>query len=161
MWPFRAPAYRVLIVCTANVCRSPAAEALLRHQLRLRGLHRKIAVASAGTDVRAPGSSPDPRMVAIAREVGVSLRGIRARPLDARMVAASDVIWVMERSHAIAIEAEYSGSSVRILSYDPSGADIPDPFFGDKAGVRRVFDRLGQIAVRRGETLAQGLESKS
>ena len=43
------PQLRVLFVCTANVCRSPLAEALLRHRLRSMGLGRRIAVASAGT----------------------------------------------------------------------------------------------------------------
>ncbi len=40
---------RVLFVCLGNICRSPTAEGVLRHQLQAAGLADKVQVASAGT----------------------------------------------------------------------------------------------------------------
>ena len=69
IWPFRRPELQILVVCKANVCRSPAAEALLRYHLRQCGLQRRVVVRSAGTTVGVSGVPPDPRMVAIAAEI--------------------------------------------------------------------------------------------
>lgn len=43
------PPVRVLMVCLGNICRSPMAEYVLRHQVAAAGLDAHIAVASAGT----------------------------------------------------------------------------------------------------------------
>jgi protein-tyrosine-phosphatase len=40
---------RVLFVCLGNICRSPTAEGVLRHQLQAAGLAEQVQVASAGT----------------------------------------------------------------------------------------------------------------
>jgi protein-tyrosine phosphatase len=40
---------RVLMVCMGNICRSPMAEAVFRHEVNRAGLSDQIAVASAGT----------------------------------------------------------------------------------------------------------------
>src|SRR5829696_1258576 len=47
--PKPGPPARVLCVCTANVCRSPAAELLLRAGLVARGVDGAVVVTSAGT----------------------------------------------------------------------------------------------------------------
>lgn len=47
-WPFYKK--RVLFVCLANICRSPLAEALLRHSLKEAGLSRSVQVDSAAIE---------------------------------------------------------------------------------------------------------------
>lgn len=153
IWPFRQPQLRVLVVCTANICRSPVAEALLRHRLAERGVTRRIALASAGTAVATPGARPDPRMVSLATELGVSLRGIRACAVAPNVVADRDLIWVMEAAHAADLHERYPDVAARVALFDPDGSAIPDPFFGDLAGVRSVFARLDSIAARRADEL--------
>jgi protein-tyrosine phosphatase len=147
MWPFSHPKLRVLVVCTANVCRSPAAEALLRQHLRALGAHRRIAVASAGTDVGAPGRTPDPRVIAIAAEKGVSLRGIRATPLSEETLNGVNLVYVMEGAHLDAIRERFPGCDSKIMRFDPSGVDIPDPYYGSKDDVRRVVEQIDAIAA--------------
>ena len=44
-----APAVRILFVCLGNICRSPSAEAVMRHRAGLAGLAEAIEVDSAGT----------------------------------------------------------------------------------------------------------------
>ena len=40
---------KVLMVCTGNICRSPTAEAVLRHKLTEQGLGHRVEVDSAAT----------------------------------------------------------------------------------------------------------------
>ncbi|MEE4109735.1 MAG: low molecular weight phosphotyrosine protein phosphatase [Halieaceae bacterium] len=157
IWPFRQPELRVLVVCTANICRSPVAEALLRQRLADRGLTREVAVASAGTAVASPGARPDPRMVTLASELGVSLRGIRARAATPAVVAASDIIWVMEPRHADDLRERCPDAATRVALFDPDGTAIPDPFFSDLAGLQSVFARLEALAEGRADELVARL----
>ncbi len=151
------PDLQVLFVCTANICRSPLAEALLRHRLQAMGLAGRVQVSSAGTRVVQGGHRPDARMQALAAEAGVAMGRIRSRVLTPAMIQRSDYSLVMDRTHlkeaGRLCEGLDAGSfePVRLLgSYLPGhgdGAnipDIPDPYFGDMQGFRLVY---GQIDV--------------
>ncbi len=52
--------YSVLMVCTANICRSPMAEGMFRQLVRKEGLAKKVKVDSAGTRAM-KGHPPDAR----------------------------------------------------------------------------------------------------
>lgn len=156
IWPFRKPDVTVLMVCTANVCRSTAAEALLRHHLQQRGMGRSIAVRSAGTDVGAPGRRPDPRVVSILEEMGVKASGIRARQITEKILSQVDHILVMERNHLDAINERFPDAQERIRLLDAQGGDIPDPYFGNKAGVRVAVEHIDRLTREFAETLPEG-----
>ncbi len=53
---------RVLFVCLGNICRSPAAEIILRAHAKAAGL--KLEIDSAGTANYHVGRKPDSRMLA-------------------------------------------------------------------------------------------------
>ena len=113
------PQLRVLFVCTANVCRSPLAEALLRHRLRSMGLARRIAVASAGTRPGQLGRPPDPRVARLAREYGFPLGRIRAQQVTPALLERSTHVLVMEQVHSDELAGLAAGSDalsrVRLL----------------------------------------------
>ncbi|HZD18345.1 MAG TPA: hypothetical protein VE669_09420 [Actinomycetota bacterium] len=88
----------ILVVCTGNVCRSPIAEALVRARLAERLGASAPRVASAGV-AGWDGSGADPGSVATGAELGVDLRGHRARGLDPGEVADAAVVIAMSRSH--------------------------------------------------------------
>ena len=52
---------RILMVCTANICRSPTAEAVMRHRLGRAGLLDRIELDSAGTRAGSTPMPADPR----------------------------------------------------------------------------------------------------
>jgi len=148
MW-WRKPDATVLILCTANVCRSPAAEALLRAQLRARGLGRRVRVLSAGTTAL-PGAAPDPRMQTLAGELGVRLRGQRSRPLTPALLAEASAVYAMETSHLDAADEQLGAPPGQLRElFDPRGEPIGDPYFGNMAAVRSVFERLADCAAAR------------
>ncbi|MDE7024910.1 MAG: low molecular weight phosphotyrosine protein phosphatase, partial [Paramuribaculum sp.] len=64
---------RVLMVCLGNICRSPAAEGVLRALVNERDDDKRWVVDSAGTGGWHVGDLPDSRMRAHARRRGLVL----------------------------------------------------------------------------------------
>ena len=77
---------KVLFVCLGNICRSPAAEAIMNDYLRKAGLTHKISCDSAGTSAGHAGHAADPRMQAQAKKRGYTIHH------QARQVTAFDLI---------------------------------------------------------------------
>jgi protein-tyrosine phosphatase len=135
----------VLFICTENICRSPLAEGLLRHHLKLAGLGRRVSVSSAGTIASQPGARPDPRAVRLASEAGVKLGSIRARRVTEKDLMSSDFIVAMDRSHLRELQQicprEHLHKLSLLLSHDPTQVldDVPDPYYGSYEGFVEVF----------------------
>jgi protein-tyrosine phosphatase len=90
--------FRLLLVCTGNVCRSALAQQLAR--LRLAGA--PFTVDSAGTGAVA-GAPMDPQAAMMARELGASTEEFVARALTAEQVAAADLVLTADRDHRAAV----------------------------------------------------------
>lgn len=155
---------RVLFVCTANVCRSPVAEVLLRHYLGQQGLGKQVQVLSAGTRVAAPGRRPDPRMEKLARQNGLSLSKVRARPLRAELAGKVDLILAMDRGHlqdvtALMANRPLAGEAMLLGQYLTVEGEAPreilDPYFGDAHCFEIVFEQIDRAVVRLSQALQQ------
>lgn len=94
--------FRILVVCTGNVCRSPLTAAVLRKHLEPYG--EDVAVASAG--LRALEGEPiDPPVAAEAARLGVDVAEHRGRAFAVdEAVAAGLVIVATRRQRAVAVE---------------------------------------------------------
>lgn len=86
----------LLIVCTANQCRSPLAEAVLGRLLRRRGI--EALVHSAGLYEGGRAATEDARATAAA--AGLDLSRHRSTEVTAELVGAADLVIAMARSHA-------------------------------------------------------------
>jgi protein-tyrosine phosphatase len=60
-----------MMVCHANICRSPMAEALMRHKVESRGLQDHFFINSSGTSDVHLGKPPHKETLAILRGVGI------------------------------------------------------------------------------------------
>ena len=91
--------FRILVVCTANVCRSPLVAALLAHELDPAGTGRPVTVASAGIDaVAGEPACPEMSQLAEAQWLPVSRIGEHgACPLTLEQVAVADLILTSDR----------------------------------------------------------------
>lgn len=89
------PSVEVLVVCTANICRSPAAAAVLERYLG----DDAVRVSSAGLEARA-GSPMDDTM---ARLVDVPTGQFTARQVTPAMIQVADLVLVMTREQRSAV----------------------------------------------------------
>ncbi len=92
---------RALVVCTANVCRSPTVERLFRRRLEgVRDVDGETwTVTSAGT--RRVDARTDINTVRAAASVGIDLNGHLPRVLDREILTTdgADLVLVMTREH--------------------------------------------------------------
>ena len=73
------------------------------------------------------------------------------------MLAQAAFIWGMERSHIEAMDAALPELAGRADLLAEDGSEIPDPYFGDKAGVRATVDYIDELVVRRIPHIADAL----
>lgn len=85
--------FRVLTVCTGNICRSPVAERLLAG-----GLGQSVQVSSAGTAALI-GEPVDVPMAALAADAGVEVTAFAAQQVNERLLRAADLVLAMTRDH--------------------------------------------------------------
>lgn len=126
----------VIVVCTANVCRSPMGEALLRHALGGAGdpLSR-LEVISAGVAAY-PGDPVTENSVAALKKVGIDISGHRSRPMNPELADRALAVYAMTESHlAILLERfpELDGRAFLFRQFiegpeDSVDRTIPDPF---------------------------------
>jgi len=146
--------FRVLMVCTGNICRSPTAEAVLRRMVVDAGLDRHVEVASAGIVEYHAGSPPDHRAQQHARRRGYDLSRQRARQIRARDFERFDLVLVMEEDQRdLLVEQcpQQFQERVRLLmDFAPAqtpGTGIPDPYYGAPAGFERVLDMVEEACA--------------
>lgn len=137
----------VLLVCLGNICRSPTAAAVLRHELARAGLP-DVAVDSAGTSGAHEGEGADPRSVRHAARRGVDLAAHRARRVRPDDFARFDHLWCMDDDNLAAMRARCPHEHASKLALFLGDAPVPDPYYGGPEGFDRVLD-LCERAARR------------
>jgi protein-tyrosine phosphatase len=139
--------YSISFVCMGNICRSPTAEAVMRHLVEEAGLSDRIHIDSAGTGAWHVGEARDARSRAVGQRRGMPLSGV-ARQFSEKDFARFDYVLAMDRDNRRELldlaPNEAAQAKVRLLrSFDPAvkgEADVPDPYYGGPEGFEAVFD---------------------
>jgi protein-tyrosine phosphatase len=135
----------VLFVCTGNICRSPTAEGVLRHQAEKAGI--ELHIESAGTGRWHIGCAPDERSQKHAKGRGYDLSRLRARQVEPFDFERFDLILAMDRGHLRALERMAPDKHRKKIRLFVADRDVPDPYYGGPEGFEEVLD-LVEAACR-------------
>ncbi|MBD8044606.1 low molecular weight phosphotyrosine protein phosphatase [Arthrobacter sp. Sa2BUA2] len=137
--------YRIITVCTGNICRSPMAQFCLARAFSDAQLANQVSVDSAGVTGWEAGRPMDPRTAAELLKHDFPeppLESFRARAFEPEWYRSRDLILALDYGHLthLLAEAPESGQDrIRMLrSFDPAAAalsleqqGIEDPWYGD------------------------------
>lgn len=168
--------FRIMTVCTGNICRSPMALVVLRDRLDAAGLGEKVLVDSTGISDEEHGNPIDRRAGRVLKANGYDVPRHRARRVHAGELAEQDLVLAMTSAHARALRriagdaAVLDGRLRMFRSFDPDAPvdgpehelDVDDPWYGDQAGFEVTLAEIeaaadGIVDHVRGELVARGL----
>ncbi len=153
------------MVCIGNICRSPLAEGILHDKLKKAGLD--FFVDSAGMISYHVGEQHDHRSIDVARKNGIDITGQRARKFSQSDFEKFDLIFAMDeevfdeilsltnnknQKEKVHLFLEYAG--------EPTGSDVPDPYYGSKSDFENVFDLVNRASEKIVEKFISGKEFK-
>ena len=161
-----APTYRLCVICSGNICRSPMGEVVLTSMLRSAGLGDHVVVDSAGTGGWHEGDPADPRTVQALKDHGYDGSHHRAREFRTEWFSERDLIVAADQGHVRDLRRwapdAAASAKVRLLrEFDPTSVDagaleLDDPYFGD----RDDFDRCLTEVERACRGLVEQISSR-
>ena len=137
---------KILFVCLGNICRSPAAEGIMKHLVQLNGLQHAVEVDSAGIGGWHVGQLPDNRMRRHGKRHGYDFNS-RARQFSVRDFDRYDIIVAMDRENIrdLTSMARNRGDVDKIvpiakfLKNHPNYTTVPDPYYGGDSDFETVI----------------------
>ena len=169
--------YRVVMVCTGNICRSAMAQIVLAQRLR------EVEVSSAGVSNEEQGNPIDYRAARLLREQGYKGGDVsthRAAQITDTQLRHADLLLAMTASHQRELirRAQKLGvdpGRVQLYRvYDPhcreqveaalqgqgslTGLNVPDPWYGDEDDFRDTLDVVERVSEVLAKNLAQLVE---
>lgn len=141
--------YSVLFICLGNICRSPAAQAVMQAMVDERGLTDRFYIDSAGIGGWHIGDLPDKRMRVHARPRGYELTH-RARKVQSSDFEDFDLIVGMDAANVddlreLAASPQQMDKVVMMGDYIrrfPHHDYVPDPYYEGSEGFELVLDLL-------------------
>lgn len=129
---------KILFICLGNICRSPAANGIMKHLVAERGLDDEFLIDSAGIGSWHVGQLPDYRMRKCGERHGYTFNH-RARQFSSKDFDRFDLIAVMDQEnyHDVARQANSQADLAKIirmsdyLRHHPGQKTVPDPYYGD------------------------------
>jgi protein-tyrosine phosphatase len=141
---------KILFVCLGNICRSPLAEAVFNHKVKIKGLDKHFVADSCGTANYHVGDPPDPRTIKNAHSNGITITH-QGRQFHESDLTTFDLILAMDENNLRSIHrhssAESASHKIRLLrAYDPVGTNeaVPDPYYGTEKDFQEVFDIINR-----------------
>ncbi len=136
----------ILVVCTANICRSPVVEALLREKLAGRGLS-SWQVHSSGT-MGVEGWPPAAESAARMAARGLDISESRSSATTAQMLEASSLVLCMEQTHVdilCRLHPPSCGRVHRLAEMAGKTSDIADPYGGPATFFEQMIREVDQL----------------
>lgn len=132
------------MVCLGNICRSPIAEGVLKHKVKVHGLD--WVVESAGTNSYHTGEAPHKYSQKVCLEHGIDISNQRARTFTKEDLLQYDKIYafaadVVSDIKKISGKSELSNVDYFLNELHPGkNESVPDPWYGDESGYLPVYE---------------------
>ncbi|WP_125133191.1 low molecular weight protein-tyrosine-phosphatase [Microbacterium sp. 10M-3C3] len=137
--------FRVVFVCSGNICRSPMADVVFRSFADAAGLSGHIASTSAGTGDWHVGERADQRTLEALARRGYDGSRHRARQFTRADFDRSDLVVALDHSHERVLRGwardDTDADKIALLMSFDAGAkvlDVPDPYYGSP----EMFDEV-------------------
>jgi protein-tyrosine-phosphatase len=137
----------ILTVCTANICRSPMAEGLLRHAFAAEPPPLKsLRVVSAGVAART-GELVTENSVQAMKKAGIDISGHRSQPITQELIDRALAVLCMTEAHRATIPLMFDPPPKNIFLFReflPPDAEkeIADPYGGPYALYELARDEM-------------------
>ncbi|MFD2205032.1 low molecular weight protein-tyrosine-phosphatase [Kiloniella antarctica] len=137
--------YKVLFVCTGNICRSPSANGILRHKLAEESLSHLIETDSVGTHSYHIGEAPTSQGLKLASQRGYDYSDLRARQLKQHDFHDFDLILAMDCGHMNILQSkcppEHLPKLFMFLDFcDEANKEVNDPYYGGPSDYETMLD---------------------
>lgn len=139
---------RILFVCLGNICRSSAAEEIMRTYLKRASMDKEVEVDSAGMIAYHQGEPADARMRSHASRRGYNITHL-SRPVRTCDFYDFDLILAMDDRNFDALkekapDVETEKKICRMVDYcrEKVVDYVPDPYYGGAQGFENVLDIL-------------------
>lgn len=154
--------HNILFVCLGNICRSAAAEAVMKKIVDEKGDSADFNIDSAGILSYHQGEHADPRMISYASRRGYNVTSI-SRPVKRADFDNFDLVIGMDNTniddlHDRAATVEHTKKIHKMTEFCRSFTNdyVPDPYYGGADGFELVLDLLEDACEGLYETLKDG-----
>jgi protein-tyrosine phosphatase len=144
--------FRIIVVCTGNICRSPMVEFVLREMFAAEGLTYRVRIRSAGTTSWEEGNPADPRTLAVLQRNGYENLdgwGHIARRFERSWFDDADLVLAADRGHLRDLRklarTDEQRAKIRLYrEFDPQALadgtlEMDDPWYGDDAAFDQTY----------------------
>ena len=132
----------IVMVCIGNICRSPMAEAILRHRAQSKNI--SINISSAGIAALV-GKPADSNVQELLLEEGIDCSAHKARQLTSAILLEAELVLVMEQNHRKEIECMFPNVCGKVHLLGKWGDfEVPDPYRKS----REVFKDTHQLIMQ-------------
>lgn len=154
--------HNILFVCLGNICRSAAAEAVMKKIVDDKGASTDFNIDSAGILNYHQGEHADPRMISFASRRGYDVTSI-SRPVKTADFDRFDLVIGMDNTNVDdlydrAATAEHTKKIHKMTEFCRKFTNdyVPDPYYGGADGFELVLDLLEDACEGLYETLKDG-----
>ena len=136
---------KILFVCLGNICRSPAAEGIMK---KITAAQNDIFCDSAGTSGYHSGHPADSRMCEHALRRGINIDSLSRQFVEKDFSDFDYIITMDDSNYHDVLSLAKSGADekkvFKMLSFakNVTETQVPDPYYGGDQGFEHVIDLL-------------------